>query len=257
MIRKNYVHPLQDAAFEKYKDGVSFQKDIENTYDNIEYKNRQPDLLGKTVRVTEKQFHNVWEIMNELCQEENGLAIPVYVYEEAYYGAESYGISNPWIEISAKTIADFSYEELKFVLAREVYKVSDGVTRQKTMMEQRFKYIKSITSNDLEEISRSAFYHWYRLANYTADNYGYLSCGGIRASVYAVIKIVLNSIELAKQVEIKEFISQASEINKLDDVTYNHTKADEPIPYAPHRVQNLLAYAESERGMNALLERMV
>ena len=85
MDRKNYVHLLQDAAFEKYKEGVSFQKDIENTYDNTEYKVRQPDLLGKTVRVTEKQFHKVWEIMKNLYWHENGSPVPVYVYEEYFY----------------------------------------------------------------------------------------------------------------------------------------------------------------------------
>ena len=257
MERKNYVHLLQDVAFEKYKEGISFQKDIENTYDNTEYKVKQPDLLGKTVRVTEKQFHNVWEIMRDLYRYESGDMVPVYVYEEYYYGAESYGISKPWIEISAKTIADFTEEELRFVLAREVFKISDGVTKQKTMMEERFKYIRSLAPNELEEISKAAFFHWYRLANYSADNYGYLSCGSIKASVNAVLKMVLNSITLAEQVDIKEFIGQASEINKLDDVTYNHTKADEPVPYAPHRIQNLLAYAESERGMRSMIERMV
>ena len=54
---------------------------------------------------------------------------------------------------------------------------------------------------------------------------------------------------LAEQVDVKEFISQASEINKLDDMVLNYTKADESVPYAPHRIQNLLAYAVSERGM--------
>ena len=256
MVRNNYVHLLQDVAFEKYRQGISLQKDIENTYDNTEYKMKQPDLLGKTVRVTEKQFSGVWEIINELYRYENITPVPVYVYEEYYYGAESYGISNPWIEVSAKTIADFTKDELRFVLAREVYKISDGITKQKTMMDERFKYIKKYTINELEEVSKLSFYHWYRLANFTADNYGYLSCGSIKASVNAVLKMVLNSITLAEQVDIKEFIGQASEINKLNDVTYNHTKSDEPVPYAPHRIQNLLAYAESERGMKTIMERM-
>lgn len=252
MNRKDYINQLQDEAFEKYKNGLSFQKDIENTYDNTEYKIRQPDLLGKTVKVTEKQFGNINAILNELCACENCSLIPVYVYEEYYYGAESYGISNPWIEISAKTITDFTEDELRFVLAREIYKISDGVTKQKTMMEQRFKYIKAVTSNEIEEISKLAFYHWYRLANYTADNYGYLSCRNITASVYAVLKMVLNSVVLAEQVDIKTFIAQASEINKLDDVIYNYTKSDEPVPYAPYRLQNLLAYSESERAMKCI-----
>ena len=174
----------------------------------------------------------------------------VYVYEDYYYGAESYGISKLWIELSAKTIQDFTKEELTFVLAREIYKIADGVTKQKTMMEQRFKAIRQMSPDEFEQVSKLSFYHWYRLANYSADNYGYLMCGSIKSSINAILMMVLNSKMLAGQVDVKEFIGQASEINKLDDMVYKHTKADESIPYAPHRIQNLLAYAVSERGMH-------
>ena len=61
--------------------------------------------------------------------------------------------------------------------------------------------------------------------------------------------MVLNSVMLAEQVDVREFIRQASEINSLDDTVSNYTKADESVPYAPHRIQNLLAYAVSERGI--------
>lgn len=74
-------------------------------------------------------------------------------------------------------------------------------------------------------------------------------CGSMKSSVDAILKMVLNSVMLAEQVDVKEFISQASEINRLDDMVLNYTKADEFVPYAPHRIQNLLAYAVSEHGM--------
>ena len=135
MNRKEFVYPMQDIAFEKYREGILLQKDIESVYNDNEYKMKQPDLLGKTVRVTEKQFGNVHNIMKNICKDMDGNIPPVYVYEEYYYGAESYGISNHWIEISAKTVTDFTEDELTFVLAREVYKIMDGITKQKTMME--------------------------------------------------------------------------------------------------------------------------
>ena len=133
------------------------------------------------------------------------------------------------------------------LLFREIYKILDGVTRQKTMMEERWKMIRQVAPNEVEQISKLSFYHWYRLANYSADNYGYLCCGSIKSAIYAILKMVLNSKLLVEQVNVKEFIGQASEINKLDDKVFNYTKADESVPYAPHRIQNLLAYAVSER----------
>lgn len=255
MYRESYIHKGQNEAFEQYRDGVMFQEDIEKVYEEIDYKVKQPDFLGKTVKVTAKQFPQVYHMIQELCTYEQMECPAVYVYEDYYYGAESYGINSYWIELSAKTIQDFSEDELKFVLAREIYKISDGVTRQKTMMEERFKMIRQLAPNELEQVSKMSFYHWYRLANYSADNYGYLMCGSIRSSVDAILMMVLNSKMLAGQVEVKEFIGQASEINKLDDMVFNYTKADESVPYAPHRIQSLMAYAVSERGMKAILEK--
>lgn len=255
MYRESYIHNGQNEAFEQYRDGVMFQEDIEKVYEEIDYKVKQPDFLGKTVKVTAKQFPQVYHMIQELCTYEQMECPAVYVYEDYYYGAESYGINSYWIELSAKTIQDFSEDELKFVLAREIYKISDGVTRQKTMMEERFKMIRQLAPNELEQVSKMSFYHWYRLANYSADNYGYLMCSSIRSSVDAILLMVLNSRMLAGQVDVKEFIGQASEINKLDDMVFNYTKADESVPYAPHRIQSLIAYAVSERGLKAREER--
>lgn len=245
MYRENYIHSGQDEAYEQYREGLMFQEDIEKIYDEIDLKLRQPDLLGKTVRVTEKQFPSIYRMIQEMSKCADIDSPPVYVYEDYYYGAESYGISNCWIELSAKTIQDFSDKELRFVLAREIYKIADGVTKQKTMMEERFKMIRQIAPNELEQVSRLSFYHWYRLANYSADNYGYLMCGSVKAALDAILKMVLNSVMLAQQVDVKEFITQASEINGLNDMVSNFTKADEAVPYAPHRIQNLLAYVVS------------
>ena len=254
MERSVFIHAGQDEAYSQYEGGVMFQEDIEKVYDEIDYKVKLPDFLGKTVRVSEKQFPKVFQMVGGMAKEAGISSPTVYVYEDYYYGAESYGISNSWIEVSAKTIQDFTDKELQFVLAREIYKIADGVTKQRTMMEERFKVIRQMAPDQLEKSSRLSFYHWYRLANYSADNYGYLMCGSVKNSVDAVLKMVLNSVMLAEQVDVKEFISQASEINRLDDMVLNYTKADESVPYAPHRIQNLLAYAVSERGISLIAE---
>lgn len=255
MRREYYIHKEQDKAYEKYRTSVLFQQDIEKVYEEIDYKIKQPDFLGKTVKVTERQFPEVYDMVKKICAAEQVKSPSIYVYEDYYYGAESYGIDNPWIELSAKTVQDFTKEELQFILAREIYKIVDGVTKQKTLMEEYFRIIRQIAPNELEQASKLSFYHWYRLANYSADNYGYLMCGSVKGAINAVLMSVLNSRMLTEQVNVKEFISQASEINRLDDMVFNYTKADESIPYAPHRIQNLLAYAVSECGMSQRKEK--
>ena len=249
MNRKIYVNERQDEAFERYQLGVLFQKDIEEVYDDIDFKIKQPDLLGKTVRVTEKQFGVIDRMLTDMSKRANIDKPEVYVYEDYFYGAESYGVKKPWIEVSAKTVQDFSEDEFKFVLAREIYKISDGVTKMRTMMDERFGIISSLAPKQLEKMSKLEFYHWYRLACFSADNYGYLECGSVKGATKAILLIVLNSRLLVENTNIKEFIEQASKINNLDDNISNYTKADEPAPYAPHRIQNILSYAVSERAM--------
>lgn len=256
MERSCYINEKQDEAYRQYEDGVTFQKDIEKVFDEIDFKIKLPDFLGKTVKVTQKQFPEVYKMVEELSAVLEIESPAVYVYEDYYYGAESYGISHFWIELSAKTIQDFSVQELQFLMARELYKIADGVTKQKTMMDERFKMIRQVAPDELEKMSRLSFYHWYRLTNYSADNFGYLMCGSVKASVQTILKLVLNSVMLAEQVDVKEFIGQASEINRQDDMVSNYTKADEAIPYAPHRIQSLLAYAVSERGMESRRKRL-
>ena len=136
-----------------------------------------------------------------------------------------------------------------FVIAREIFQINDGVTKQKNMLEERLKTMRSVAPTQVEQISKLSFYRWYRLANYSADNFGYLMCGSVSAAVNAIMLTVLNSRLLVEQTDLNEFIRQASEINKLDDEVYNYTKADELVPYAPFRIQNLLAFAESDRGI--------
>lgn len=251
MDRLKFLHHGQEEAYQQYQDGVLFQENIEKAYDEIDFKMKLPDFLGKTVKVSEKQFPKIYEMLLSIAKIANIAVPPVYVYEDYYYGAESYGISQAWIEISAKTIQDFTEKELQFVLAREIYKIADGVTRQRTMMEERFQMIRQVMPDKLEKVSKISFYQWYRLTNYSADNYGYLICESIKNAVNAILKMVLNSKLLVEQVNIMEFINQASEINRLDDMVFNYTKADESVPYAPHRIQSLLAYAISDRGMKA------
>lgn len=254
MERKDFVHVSQDKAFEIYQDGIVFEKDIENLYERNDYLMRRPDLLGKTVMVTSNQFSKVYDIMTKLMKNVNIERPDIYVYEEFYYGAESYGINKPWIEISAKTVQDFTTDELTFVLARELYKIWDGITKQRTMMEMKFKALSMVSVNEVEQISKLSFYKWYRLSNFSADNYGYLACKSVKVAIQSILKMVLNSTVLAEQIDINEFISQASEINKLDDEVSNYTKTDESVPYAPHRVQSIIAYALSERGMKTIQE---
>lgn len=257
MINKsNYQHVGTDDAFNSYKKEIGIEGDIADIYKSIEAKMKKPDLLGKTLKVSERQFQEVNNIVESIAVKLNMEKPAVYVFEDFFYGIESYGMGEYWIEISAKTIRDFTPKELEFLFAREFYKIKDGVTYQTALVNQLTEIYAAVPTvgTIISKAARNKFYHWCRLENYTADNFAYLYCKDLSASINAIVAMVLNSKALLEQVDMRAFVEQASEITRLDDTVYNYTKADEMMPYAPMRVESLIAFSVSKRGMQVRKE---
>ena len=254
--RSDYIHVGTDEAYNNYNTDSAFKAEIESVYQTMEYRTKIPDLLGKTLLVTDKQFPKIHQIASELSAKMEMECPAIYVFEDFFYGMESYGMGDYWIEVSAKTIRDFTYQELTFLLAREFYKIKNNVVYHTMLMNQMFKIQAAVPAvgDALQKISRTKFNHWCRLENYTADNFGYLMCGDLTSCVHAIVAMILNSKSLLSQVDMGAFIKQSSNINKLDDVVSNYTKSDEVLPYAPLRVESLMAYAVSRRGIDARKE---
>ena len=79
MERSCYINQRQDEAYTLYQDGVAFQKSVESVYDEIDFKIKLPDFLGKTVKVTQKQFPEVYRIVSELSADMNIESPTAYV----------------------------------------------------------------------------------------------------------------------------------------------------------------------------------
>lgn len=254
--KKLYLHIGVDEAYADYKKEMPLKDSVEEVFNTIESKMKRPDLLGKTLLVTQTQFPNIHKIVTSLA-EYTDIDVPeVFVFEDFFYGIESYGMSKYWIEISAKTIRDFTEDELMFLFAREFYKIKYGYTYQSMLMNQICKVYETIPTigDTVSKVTKNKYNHWSRLENFTADNFAYLYCKNIRACINSIVALVLNSKSMLDEIDMKSFIAQASNINKLDDRVSNFTKADETMPYAPMRVESLLAYIISKRGMQARRE---
>lgn len=255
---KNYIHKLEKKVFEEMINNSYFSDEIMDYYENFEEKMRKPDLLGKTVKVTHKQFKYIFDIVSNICKKLE-IDIPdIYIYEDFYYGVESKGAKSPWIEISSKTIEDFTIEELTFLIAREICSINLKHTYYKTMIEQTLNVAENanfmIGIDTFINTTKANVYKWYRIVNYTCDNFGYIVCKDLNVCINSIIKTILNSTFLSENIIIKEYIEQSIGINLLNDTVYNYTKLDEKIPYGPFRIKNLISFASSKRGLDSLKE---
>lgn len=256
--KKLFINPMEEQIFDNMMDTVTFEKEIMYYYKNFTEKMKKPDLLGKTVKITSKQYSEIYYIIQSIANTLN-IEIPdTYVYEDFYYGVESKGSDKPWIEISAKTISDFKKEELIFLIAKEMCAIYLKHTYYSTMVNEILNAIQNNLhipgSQTLYKYWKIIMYKWSRAANYTTDNFGYLYCGDISNSVSSIKKIILNNCKLADELNLEQYMKQTDEINMLNDDVYNYTKLDEVIPYGPFRIKNLISYSSSYRGINALKE---
>lgn len=250
-----FSHPLERTAFDEMLKVVNFEEVLENQYIHFEEKKRKPDLLGKTVKVSEKQFPQVHSLIRDM-ERKTGLRMPdLYVYEDFYYSMESKGILEPWIEVSASMIADFNSKELEFMLARELGRVHFKHTRYSTLMNESLElYAKGLipfSEGVAEEVARVMFYRWNRLASYSVDCFGLLLADDLHAATQSILKCVLNSKYLAKNINLPEYLKQAEGINGLHDQVFEAAKNDEQFPYGPFRIKYLLAYTASEQMLQA------
>lgn len=248
-----YFHFAYEEQMEAYKNVIPCPDAILKCYKEYEGKIKIPDLLGKTVRVTKHQIPNLYTKVRKIA-EKTGIETPdVFLYEDFYYGVQAKGLILPRIEISAKTVVDFDEEEFDFLLAREMCRIKHDMIRWTLVGEQYFSMVEKVDRipgvDTLSKTFQLVYANWRRVAEYSADCYGYDVVKDIRPCVRAILILILNNVALANQVNIREYIAQVQDIYQLDDMVYRYSENDEKVPYGPLRIKSLLAYA-SKSVMN-------
>lgn len=252
----NYFHPMYEEQTKAYEEWLPYQDEILMVYKDFDGRKMAPDRLGKTVRVDATQFPGLYERVRAMA-ERAGIAVPkIFLYEDYYYGVEAKGADSPRIEISAKTVADTSEAELDFLLAREICRIKHGMVKLAAVGEQVMRMLADTSIVPGAEYLRKGFQlkyaSWSRTAHYSADCYGFLVTQDIKACVSAIMLLVLNNVELVRNLNIATYMKQAKDIYLLDDVVARYSENDEKVPYGPLRVKNLIAFATSAEVLKEL-----
>ena len=251
-----YFYDRYDRLTKELKQIIPSYDSIKAYYQEFDEKIKKPDLYGKTVKVSPKQFKNIFHILASLAKEMQMEVPEVFVYENFYYEIESFGTDKPWIEISAKTVADFSDEELRFLFAREFFKIKNGITELYMICEQSLKIINEnlnivVFSDSVSKIFKVKYAQWSRICQFSADNYAFLhtksseyqGIGDLQTCLIVILTMILNNRELVEVINLTEYLNTASDINRLDDSVSTYTKNDEKMPYGQFRIKNLIRFA--------------
>lgn len=254
--KKLFIHKKEEKFLEKINENLVLKGEIEDYYKNFYVKERIPDLLGKTVKITEKQFSEIYFLIEKICKVLEMDNVDAYVFEDFYYGVESKGIDEYWLEISAKTIEDLTLNQISFLLAKELYNIKFKNTYYSSLISRSIKNFEMVNipgMNISAEALKISMYKWHRVMNFSSDNFAYIICGSLKDSIDTILLTILNNKRLVSNVNLGEYIKQGNKIDSLDDEVYNNTKLDEMVPYGPYRVKNLISYSSSIRAKEAKL----
>lgn len=249
-----FIDEKESELLSAIQEEIVFTNELSDYYIKYIEKRRIPDLLGKTVKISNNQFPKINNIIKDICNILELTDIDTFVYEDFYYGVEAKGISKNWLEVSAKTIADFTDEEITFLLAKELYSIKFKKTYYSILIDLYIKNVDGLIFQNIKTISEGAkviLYKWHRVMNFSSDNFALSVTGNLKSSIKAILLTILNNRDLVENVNINEYINQGKEIINLDDEVYNYTKLDELIPYGPFRINNLISYYYSDRAKEA------
>ena len=100
---------------------------------------------------------------------------------------------------------------------------------------------------------RRAAFRWFRYACFSAERFAIAKVGNVEASIRATLLTVLGERELAEAVEPADLVHQAAHIETMLSPFAVLGRLDEVIPYAPHRVTNMLGFLHEPAGRQLFL----
>ena len=204
----------------------------------------QSDLLGNSVRVSQRQFPHLHNIVAE-CAERLSIPVPtVYVYQNfASINAATYGTeADSFILINSATVDKLTPQELKFVIGHECGHIQNSHVTYMTALH----FVTNVGGMIVRSISlpaRIALQQWSRAAEITCDRAGLLCVDDVDVAVSTMVRLAVGSRQLAEDIDIDEYLAQLegirSGVGRVSEYMSSH-------PYLPKRVRALHLFAQSD-----------
>ncbi len=205
---------------------------------------RRSDLLGKSVKVSARQFPHLYGVVRE-CAEELSIPMPtVYITQDfTSINANTLGTDrDAFTLVKSATVDRLTEPELRFLIGREFGKVQNSHVTYQTALHflsnSAGMFVKWVITP-----ARVALMGWSRRAEITADRAGLLCCRDEKVATAALVKIAVGSLDLAEQVDLEDYLDQ------IDDIKEGIGRVSEYLqarPYLPKRVKALRLFASSD-----------
>lgn len=200
---------------------------------------QQRSAFGTLVRVSPRQFSEIYDVASIAAQRLSSQRVPVYVKRSSEQQIYTLGLwGQPIIVITSSMIDQMTLENLQFFIGRQIGHIRAGHTWLRTLLSPLGSSIP-IIGKLLDSV---VFGDWMNRTELTADRAGFLACGSLTVAVSTMLKFGVG-VKLFEKLDIREFLEQ---VNDLRSVGGRVTEIVAEQPYLIQRVRYLVRYALSK-----------
>ena len=221
---QEYEHPLDKRALDTLENTPGLDAFVRKFYELGLERFFKLELVGSNLKVTDTSFPDLHDILIDVCQTLNLKQIPeLYIRNNATLEGLTIGVDNPIVVLSTDAVEDFTLEELRFIIGREI-----GHIKSQHILYQEIGYLLPVFSDMLSTVTlgisglvtvglKIALINWQRTASYTADRAGLLACQDISVASMVLAKIAGLPKNHYDSFNLDDFVVQAREFEGFSD----------------------------------------
>ncbi|MFB6262311.1 MAG: M48 family metallopeptidase [Bradymonadaceae bacterium] len=209
------------------------------------------ELLGTSVKVTRRQFPELYDRLVD-CADQLDVAPPtVYVSRDAELNAGTYGTeTEAFIVLNSGLVESFEGPELSFVLGHECGHLQNNHVVYQTAAQFLAQGVASFVRWAVAP-AQVALNSWSRRGEITCDRAGLLCCGDLDVALDSMLKLAVGGKQLFDSIDMDEYMEQLEDlqegVGRFKELLQEH-------PYLPKRIRALRLFAESSYYLNEIGE---
>ncbi len=209
---------------------------------------QQRAAFGTLVRVSQRQFPELYDIATVAAERLASGQIPVYVKRQSEMNIYTLGFwGRPLIVLTSSLVDQMPPDALQFFIGREIGHIQGGHTWLRTLLKPLGADIPVIG----KLFNSVIFGDWMNRTEFTADRAGFIACRSLTTSVTTMLKFGVG-IRLYEKLDIREFLEQ---INEVRNVSGHLTEIMAEQPYLTQRIRSLVKFALSEQVRHLVPEK--
>jgi Zn-dependent protease with chaperone function len=201
---------------------------------------QQRAAFGTLVRVSARQFPELFDLAGVAAQRLSSGHVPVYVKRSSEMNIYTLGLwRHPIIVLTSSLVDQMEPDNLEFFIGREIGHIQAGHMWLRALLKPLGADVPVIG----KLLNSVVFGDWINRTEFTADRAGFVACRSLTTAVSTMLKFGVG-IRLYEKMDIREFLEQ---INEVRNVGGHLTEIIAEQPYLTQRVRALVRYALSNQ----------